>query len=196
MFVVGGAGALGRAGRDAGSGGRDRRLRRRIFDFRRVAGNAIYGVDALSFASEAASEAGFRDSRSFGDSFADRRDVHRVLFGAVVRLGRLVAFRNDLGVGGDRNYRVRGVRAASAAIFDDTLFDDGVVRRLGRAATLRVDSDDFLAFTPLGGDRVHRRLRILCDETGALGAFDLASFRFSRKHFALLFALLGDLKSV
>ena len=195
MSVVGGAGALGRAGGDASPRRRDRRVRRRLFDFRRVARNAIYGVDALSFASEAASETGFRDSRPFGDSFANRRDVHRILLGADVRLGGLVAFRNDLGVGGDRNRRVRGIRTARAAVFDDTLFDDGMVRRFGRAATLRVDTAGFVAFAPLGRDRVHRRLRVLRDETSALGAFDLASFRLGGKRFALFFALLGDLKS-
>lgn len=193
MSVVGGVGAARRASGDAGARRGDGRLRRRLFDFRRVACNAIYGVDALSFASEAASETGFRDSRPFGDSFVDRRNVHRILSWADVRLGRLVAFRNDLVVGGDRNRRVRGVRTARATFFDDFIFNDGMVRRAGRAATLRVDSDDFLAFAPLGRDRVHRRMRILRDETGALGAFDLASFRFGREHFALFFALLGDI---
>lgn len=196
MSGVGGVGALGRASGDAGSGRGDGWLRRRLFDFWRDACNAIYGVDALSFASETASETGFRDSRPFGDSFADRRNVHRILFGADVRLGRLVAFRDDLGVGGDRNRRVRGVRAPRATLFDNTLFDDGVVRRLGRAPALRIDTADFLAFAPLGRDRVHRRLRLLRDETGALGALDLASFRFGRKYFALFLALLGDLKPV
>ena len=196
MSVVGGVGASRRASRDAGAGGGDGRLRRRLFDFRRVTRNAIYGFDALSFASEAASEAGFRDSRPFGDSSVDRRNVHRVLLGADVRLGGLVAFRDDLGLGGDRNRRVRGVRAPRATLFDDTLFNDGVVRRFGRAATLRIDTADFLAPAPLGRDRVHRRLRLLRDETGALGALDLAPFRFGREHFALFLPLLGDIKPV
>jgi len=194
VFVVGGVGVARRSGRDSGSGGRDRRIRRRVFNFRRVARNAIYGVDALSFASEAASEAGFRDSRPFGDSLVDRRNVHGILSRPNVRLGRLVAFRDDLGLGGDRNRRVRGVRAPRATLFDDTLFNDGMVRRLGRATTLRIDTVDFLASAPLGRDRVHRRLRIFRDETGALGALDLASFRLGRKYSALFFALLGDIK--
>ena len=194
MSVVGGVGVARRAGGDEGAGGSDGRLRRRLFDFRRVARNALYGVDPLSLAGASASETNFFDSRPFRDSFINRRNVHRVLLGPDVRLGRLVAFRDDLGVGRDRNRRVRGVRAASAAIFDDFVPNDGLVRRLGRAATLRIDTADFLAYAPLGRDRVHRRLRILRNETGALGAFDLASFRLGREHFALFLPLLGDLK--
>ncbi len=109
MSVVGGVGALGRASRDSGAGGRDGRLRRRLFDFRRVACNAIYGVDAVSFASETAGEASLFDSRPVGDSPADRRNVHGVLLGPAVRVDRMVAFRNDLVLGGDRNRRLRGV---------------------------------------------------------------------------------------
>lgn len=193
MPVAGGVDAFDRAGGDARAGGCDGGVRRRLLDFRRVARNAISDVDTLSFASDVARKTGFFGSRSLGDLRFDRRNVHGVLPGPALRLDGLVAFRNDLGAGFDRNRRVFGVRAASAAVFDDPLPDDGLVHRVGRAATLRVGAGDFLANAPLGRDRVHRRVRVFPDETRPLGAFDLASFRVGRKHSALFRALLGDL---